>query len=176
MTYPSVWENGKVFFLYTVYFWRARACHSFPSVAHFVYLGNVWIRTQRAALASRCSTNVATHLPNFWNSIPQVFLQYNVKIGYHNVRWYCTEKEMYIYTEDCLIRRNGSSGMRWRKSWTPRTTRSRCSSWATSHSPSRAWPSQVPVPSLSANGCKGIPVLWEGRVQCRSRRKKFGVK
>jgi hypothetical protein len=32
-------------------------------VAHFVFLGDVWIRTQRAAVSSRCATNLATHLP-----------------------------------------------------------------------------------------------------------------
>ncbi len=37
--------------------------HSFDYVTHFVFLGDVWIRTQRAAVASRCSTNLATHLP-----------------------------------------------------------------------------------------------------------------
>ncbi len=37
-------------------------CHSFANVAHFVFLRNVWIRTQRAAVASRCATNLATHL------------------------------------------------------------------------------------------------------------------
>ncbi len=36
--------------------------HSFAYVAHFVILGDVWIRTQRAAVASR-ATNLATHLP-----------------------------------------------------------------------------------------------------------------
>jgi hypothetical protein len=37
--------------------------HSFVYVAHFVFLRDVWIRTQRAAVASRCATNLATHLP-----------------------------------------------------------------------------------------------------------------
>jgi hypothetical protein len=36
--------------------------HSFAYVAHFVILGDVWLRTQRAAEASS-ATNVATHLP-----------------------------------------------------------------------------------------------------------------
>ncbi len=31
--------------------------------AHFVFLRYVWIGTQRAALASRRATNLATHLP-----------------------------------------------------------------------------------------------------------------
>jgi hypothetical protein len=37
-------------------------CHSFANVAHFVFLGDVWIRTQRAAVASRRATNLATQL------------------------------------------------------------------------------------------------------------------
>jgi hypothetical protein len=38
--------------------------HSFAYVAHFVFLRDVWIRDQRAAVASRRATNLATHLPN----------------------------------------------------------------------------------------------------------------
>ncbi len=37
--------------------------HSVAYVAHFVFLRYVWIRTQRAVVASRCATNLATHLP-----------------------------------------------------------------------------------------------------------------
>jgi hypothetical protein len=37
-------------------YWRARVCecvcHSFANAAHFVFLRDVWIRTQRAAVAS----------------------------------------------------------------------------------------------------------------------------
>ncbi len=42
--------------------------HSFVYVAHFVFLRDVWIRTQRAAVASRRATNLANHLPKiyFW--------------------------------------------------------------------------------------------------------------
>jgi hypothetical protein len=29
----------------------------------FVFLGDVWIRTQKAAIASKRTTNLATHLP-----------------------------------------------------------------------------------------------------------------
>jgi hypothetical protein len=46
-----------------------RVGHSFAYVAHFVFLRDVWIRTQRADLASRRTTNLATHLlqdPNHW--------------------------------------------------------------------------------------------------------------
>ncbi len=36
----------------------------FGGLEHFVYLRDVCIRTQRAAVASRRATNLATHLPN----------------------------------------------------------------------------------------------------------------
>jgi hypothetical protein len=35
---------------------------SFADVAHFVFLRDLLIGTQRAAVASRCATNLATHL------------------------------------------------------------------------------------------------------------------
>ncbi len=38
--------------------------HSFEYIAHFVFLRDAWIRTQRAAVAARRATNLATHLPN----------------------------------------------------------------------------------------------------------------
>jgi hypothetical protein len=38
--------------------------HSIAYVAHFVFLRDVRIRIQRAAVAGRCATNLATHLPN----------------------------------------------------------------------------------------------------------------
>jgi hypothetical protein len=41
-------------------------------VAHFVFLRNVWIRTQRAAVASRRVTNLATHLPNLATHLPNL--------------------------------------------------------------------------------------------------------
>jgi hypothetical protein len=49
-----------------VYFLGRLECvgHSYAYVAHFVFLRDVWIRTQRAAVASRRATNLATHLPN----------------------------------------------------------------------------------------------------------------
>jgi hypothetical protein len=37
--------------------------NSFAYVAQFVFLRDVWIRIQRAAVASRRATNLATHLP-----------------------------------------------------------------------------------------------------------------
>jgi hypothetical protein len=38
--------------------------HSIAYVAHFVFLGDVCIRTQGAAVACRCVTNLGTYLPN----------------------------------------------------------------------------------------------------------------
>jgi hypothetical protein len=48
-----------------VFFFGGLECvgHSFTYVAHFVFLRDVRIRTQRAAVASRRVTNLATHLP-----------------------------------------------------------------------------------------------------------------
>jgi hypothetical protein len=37
--------------------------HSFAYVALFVFERNLWIRTQRHAVARRHATNLATHLP-----------------------------------------------------------------------------------------------------------------
>jgi hypothetical protein len=37
--------------------------HAFAYVAHFVFLRDDWIRTQRAAVANKRATNLATHLP-----------------------------------------------------------------------------------------------------------------
>jgi hypothetical protein len=46
------------------FFWRARVCWPLLAyVVHFVFLRDVWIRTQRAAVASRRATNLPTHLP-----------------------------------------------------------------------------------------------------------------
>jgi len=45
------------------YIFMPGAGQSFAYVAHFVFLGDVWIRTQKAADASRCATNLATHSP-----------------------------------------------------------------------------------------------------------------
>jgi hypothetical protein len=38
--------------------------HTFVNVAHFAFLRDVWIRTQRAAVTSRRAINLATHLPD----------------------------------------------------------------------------------------------------------------
>jgi hypothetical protein len=50
-----------------VYLFGGLECvgHSIAHVAHhFVFLGDVWIRTQRTAVASRGANNLATHLPS----------------------------------------------------------------------------------------------------------------
>ncbi len=46
--------------------------HSFAYVAHFVFLRDVWIRTQSAAVASRRATNLATHLPKLATHLPKL--------------------------------------------------------------------------------------------------------
>ncbi len=53
----------KIFFF--VYFLAGLDCfgYSFAYIAHFIFLKDVLIRTQRAAVASRRATNLATHLP-----------------------------------------------------------------------------------------------------------------
>ncbi len=58
-------------FSFFVYFLGGLGCvgPTFAYVAHFVFLGDDWIRTQIAAGASNCTTNLATHLPK---SSPQV--------------------------------------------------------------------------------------------------------
>jgi hypothetical protein len=59
--YPTGAEHLHTFF---VYCFGGLECvgNSFAKVAHFVFLRNVWIRTQRVAVASRCATNLSTHL------------------------------------------------------------------------------------------------------------------
>ncbi len=46
--------------------------HSFAYVAHFVFLRDVWIRTQRVAVASRRGTNLAAHLPILATHLPNL--------------------------------------------------------------------------------------------------------
>jgi hypothetical protein len=52
-------------FVVLEYFYSGLQCvgHSFAYVTHLVFLRDVWIRTQRATVASRRATNLATHLP-----------------------------------------------------------------------------------------------------------------
>jgi hypothetical protein len=46
-----------------LYFFGGRECVGY-SFAHFVFLRDVWIRTQRAAVAIRRAANLTIHLPN----------------------------------------------------------------------------------------------------------------
>jgi hypothetical protein len=51
------------YIFFCIFFWRARVC--WPLLCYvvlFVFMRYVWIRTQRVAAASRCATNLATHL------------------------------------------------------------------------------------------------------------------
>ncbi len=45
--------------------------HSFSYVAHFVFLRDVWVKTQRAAMASMRTTHLATQLPNLATHLPE---------------------------------------------------------------------------------------------------------
>jgi hypothetical protein len=44
--------------------------HPFAYVAHLVFFRDVWIRTQKAAAASRRATNLTTHLPDLATHLP----------------------------------------------------------------------------------------------------------
>jgi hypothetical protein len=57
--------NFKQLFLIFIFFAGQCVDHSFAYVAPFIFLRDVWIRTQRDAVASRRASNLATHLPNF---------------------------------------------------------------------------------------------------------------
>ncbi len=56
--------------------------HSFAYVAHFLFLRDVWIRTQRAAVASRWAINLAFHLPNFATNVSSIVLGWSILIGH----------------------------------------------------------------------------------------------
>jgi hypothetical protein len=74
-----------------------RVGYSFAYVAHFVLLGDAWIRTQRAAVASRCATNLANHLPI---STYLAILNSNSNINYcKKGRFYRKEQRRYRYGE-----------------------------------------------------------------------------
>jgi hypothetical protein len=65
----SIKISSFVFFVN--FCWRDRVCdHSFAIVANFVFLRDVWIRTQRAAVASGSASNLATHLPYLATHLP----------------------------------------------------------------------------------------------------------
>ncbi len=59
------------FFILLLFFGGLKCVgHSFAYVAYFVFFKDVMIRTQRAAVASRCATNLATYL----STQPPIFL------------------------------------------------------------------------------------------------------
>jgi hypothetical protein len=66
------WDYNPKDYSFFIFVWQAIecVCHSFANVAHFVSSRDDWIRTQRAAVASRCATNLATHLPGQLNHAP----------------------------------------------------------------------------------------------------------
>ncbi len=59
----QIWQKpGRLF---CIFFGRLDCVgRSFAYVAHFGFLRDVWIRTQKDAVASRRATNIATLLPN----------------------------------------------------------------------------------------------------------------
>ncbi len=59
----------KSFFLY-IFGGLECVGHSFANVAHFIFLRDVWIRTQRDVVARRRSTNLATHVPQLSHPSP----------------------------------------------------------------------------------------------------------
>ncbi len=63
-------ESPTIDFL--VYFFGGLECfcHSFAYVVHFVFLRDVWFRTQRAAVASRRAINLATYHPELSHPSP----------------------------------------------------------------------------------------------------------
>ncbi len=54
-----------IYSIFCIFFGRLKCVgHSFAYVAHFLFLRYVWIRTQRAAVASRCATNLPLRILN----------------------------------------------------------------------------------------------------------------
>ncbi len=50
-------------FFFSIFFWRARVCRPLLCLCRpfMIFLRDVWIRTQSAAVASWCATDLATH-------------------------------------------------------------------------------------------------------------------
>jgi hypothetical protein len=65
----GTWKIYNIF----SYFLGGLECvgHSFAKVAYFVFLRDVWILTQRASVASRRATNLATPLPKLATHLPE---------------------------------------------------------------------------------------------------------
>ena len=51
-------------------------------VAYFVFLRDVWNRTQRDAAASRRANNLATHLPNLSTHPPQTWQPISLELSH----------------------------------------------------------------------------------------------
>jgi hypothetical protein len=52
-----------------------RVGHFFAYVAHFLFLKDVWIRTQRAAVASRCATKYQLSQPPLSHPSTVIYVQ-----------------------------------------------------------------------------------------------------
>ncbi len=54
------------FFIFFLFFFGELECagHSYAYVAHVLFLRDVWIRTQKATIASRRANSLATHPPS----------------------------------------------------------------------------------------------------------------
>jgi hypothetical protein len=100
-------RNKKIFF---VFFWRARLrCHFFAYVAHFVYLRDVWIRTQRAAEQAGALTT--THLPHLATYLPEkiknllsvIIVHYcHRRIKFGNLTFYNSKKKNFPLCQSLL--------------------------------------------------------------------------
>ncbi len=80
---------------------------SFAYVPHFVFLGDVWFRTQRAAVASRCATQLSHPSPLFI-----VFFKYK----YNLLDWVWTCIVLGSFRRSFLLptRMMGMLGQKWR--------------------------------------------------------------
>ncbi len=73
---------SKLFFLW------ARVCWPWPLfclyVAHFAFLGDVWIRTLNAAVASRCATKLATLILVIMHTLPKTKINHKCAMCMYN--------------------------------------------------------------------------------------------
>ncbi len=68
ITYCRIHKKKFIFNFFFIFLFSGLQCvgHSFAYGASFGFLVDTLIRTQRAAVASRCPTNLATHLPYYY--------------------------------------------------------------------------------------------------------------
>jgi hypothetical protein len=73
--------SSRLFMQFFVYFfgWLECVCHFSAYVAHFVFLWDAYICTQRAATASRRSSNLATHLSQSCQSHCFLWVVYSMR-------------------------------------------------------------------------------------------------